>query len=1185
MLPPLTGVAKGLELGLEELPAAIRRAYLLLRDSLVEAKESPHPIVVFLVGEWGDGRSSVYEVLVAPLAESLGARSVYTRPSLTGGVEGLAVFLKDSGADIVFVDEAEDIVYSSEAPLFAKLLLGHIENGRGASVVVALTPAAFSKLAALQPRGVYERLARRARIIVFEEMDWASCLGLAEAIAGKTGAGLDALLEDPRLLLPLAHILGCNAGGVAAALRIIASRSASLASQNCGGRGFYRLSALDVLEIARSLRSGGRLALVFNEECYEELLAKALSVATSKGYRAEAVEELVAAIVAKGFIGLEEAAGILGASLEEARRIAAELVEGLRGSCGVGDALVVGEANALPDEWKSLCKHSSCRGVLLAVSPRLFEKIFMSPRKSLLYFVASSEREALARITPSGDDLANGYSLLLSLYLLTSGARVDRVVQLGDNRSAIEASYGSTRLTILVSVSGARLDASVVISGVKPHIVLVAGSGDCREGYLEDLHALLLCHRLRPEDLHRIGVVGRVAGDAGLVVRGLEGLREALAGRGIVPALLEDYAERVFEWLGGARGLLEKAVTEASPPIVLHRDPAPMLRSLVRSFTLYLGPLDREAMTGYLEVLAALLPPRPKSKSIVPLRPEKALEDVESLEYLVEPTPWERLLLKALEFYGGRARLDDLAYYSGAAPGRVREWLRVLEERGLIELGDGEARLVHEPVPESIERARELVSSLERAVEGLGPEWAEYCVPFNGSVKCSRLEAYLALATAALGEARSTGGGVARRIARGVEVLARQGLGLASCLAKASKAYRAIVEALGKASSLSQGFTVQGLLRVRVEVGAARLAAEALKHSLSTSITPRDLQVSCYSPRLARLAASLRLLGLAEREWRPLDGLPRRLVALLGLREKLERVSEEYEERIGEVLEALKRTAQRYSLRVAIDPVAGGEVVVSVRDPGEAEYAAEKLREEFDRITQGLVELRRELEALVAVMAEAESVAKKGLAEAERARRVSERIKVFDEDISSRLVGLAEDLESAARASLSLLDRLRGSRLEAGVIAKAREELRDTVTIVKDLLDRLRGVEREAARLLAVRVHALEEAVSKLSGQARTPPYRSRMDWYTLDIEAVVEAYEKTASLWREAVRAVAEKGLLGPVEAKAFVALAEAKTRYGELLLSEASRIISERTGLGLGEAKKAILSLIERGLLDPKV
>jgi hypothetical protein len=67
--------------------------------------------------------------------------------------------------------------------------------------------------------------------------------------------------------------------------------------------------------------------------------------------------------------------------------------------------------------------------------------------------------------------------------------------------------------------------------------------------------------------------------------------------------------------------------------------------------------------------------------------------------------------------------------------------------------------------------------------------------------------------------------------------------------------------------------------------------------------------------------------------------------------------------------------------------------------------------------------------------------------------------------------------------------------------------------------------------------------------------------------------------------RMLEEAGLLGGEELAAYRVVAVERRRRGEMLLREAARIVSERLGVGYEEARRLLLRLIEKGVLEPRI
>ncbi len=246
-LPSLTGTdARRLA---ELMPSLESRSPVsrAVRDAVAEMEGSSDPVVVMLIGEWGEGKTSVFTTIVAPEAEARGWLVLETRAStvmeylkamggrfelspshrllaavLAASLEGwgkaprifdyssLRGYIRDvlrmlasvSRRVVVFVDEFEDIVASGDEGLVASIVAGLVGlvNGDVVEVsgkcgngdcwpgllhlVLSITPPAYVKLSSFSDFAtIAARLKRRVRVIRIPPLSRYESIAFLNALA------------------------------------------------------------------------------------------------------------------------------------------------------------------------------------------------------------------------------------------------------------------------------------------------------------------------------------------------------------------------------------------------------------------------------------------------------------------------------------------------------------------------------------------------------------------------------------------------------------------------------------------------------------------------------------------------------------------------------------------------------------------------------------------------------------------------------------------------------------------------------------------------------------------------------------------------------------------------------------------------------------------------------------------
>ncbi|WP_153801429.1 hypothetical protein [Hyperthermus butylicus] len=345
-----------------------------------------------------------------------------------------------------------------------------------------------------------------------------------------------------------------------------------------------------------------------------------------------------------------------------------------------------------------------------------------------------------------------------------------------------------------------------------------------------------------------------------------------------------------------------------------------------------------------------------------------------------------------------------------------------------------------------------------------------------------------------------------------------------------------------------------------------------------------------FNYKLWLLAEKLREIGIAEigDDGVRLGPLPSRVLqSLEALVEEARRITEEMAdvrrraERLAEMLKSLGVEPPRPEAIVLRGLEAPEKLTVD-----DALQLLRAARERVEEARRPIVELEERTRKLLELMEQLDSLTREAGTWLEGLRKASEDAKWAGHGLASRLAETAEDLELA----LGQAESLRAKALEAlsvspsigEAVEAALKLVESAVVMLRDSIDRGRriysDVEREAERIrqaLEAEAEALREALARTGVAVPEKPREAD----TFDAIRRLSAYiEELQSIALNA-------GALTSRELDAYKAIALERRRRGELLLREAVEIVAERLSLPREEAKKIIISLIEREILEPKL
>jgi hypothetical protein len=590
-------------------------------------------------------------------------------------------------------------------------------------------------------------------------------------------------------------------------------------------------------------------------------------------------------------------------------------------------------------------------------------------------------------------------------------------------------------------------------------------------------------------------------------------------------------------------------------------------------------------------------------------------------------SPQEKAVLKALEQLGARsewvpaAQIWNLLVVAAKNPGTRRMLLQTLYYRGLVEvqgkrIDPERSRVRLTDTPEAarrlLERARELVARLREST--VLSEWG-YVVAAKArdyrvgvvSQLASKLQAVLDTAESALKTGNTL---MCLRLARIAADLADYAL--TELASRAEAAYRKAVElkqnlagtleeVRGLRRSLERvlaEYVVEGRVKVKVaeeelledllssldtlinakpgeddvERDVARVWEEALSHSTREPGRYTPFYINGLGPTLEFNYKLWKIYELLSR-YNLVEVREGRLELSSKLKLAAERLASTAR-RVREVVEQVAELARKVS-RMGISLAVG-----RVKPPGELLSIddVEKLIDSWrSMVSEEVAEVAR-LASLLERYTRLRDEGRKLLSEAEDLRKTAYRlvdqlrgspIEQYATKLSQAVRRLKDDLEELA--SISALDSPRDVENQLPVLEDVLDRVRSSLALVKKLISEVYDAVRVEVSKLAYEV----EALARIAGLELKLPR---------DIDDVA-ALNKLQELAEKLSRVVAEKGLLEPSELKAYRVVVRAKRVKGELLFSEAVRLVSRELKVGEDTAKSILLALIAKGVVEPKL
>ncbi len=645
-------------------PPTRRAAIEALLDSVEEAASSDEPVVVFIVGEWGEGKTAAWHAYVKPELERRGFETVEVRAGslddalsraswiaspgwrllaaiyavLEGG--GVPGDYREAAAKLasrklaIFIDEVEDLVYREggvERLLegIHAVLDGEV-RGLRACFYLAVSPTAYARITSWS---AWRRLRRRVRVVELRPLTRSEAIDALLAMLRYACGGCTPV-QDVRLFNAVVAASKGNLGALAAYTRRLLAAWAR--------RGCEPLGARDVARILSEPVPAGLAAGGLDDEMLEKLGVDALLV--------------VAEEPREGFVEAE-ACPADGEAADNVWLLG-DASKAVLGGVWAAEAAELG--------WRV----ARCTGGrrVYALSPRLIARLF-AEAGGLASFIADEQLRLQALRVAYRDSRLAARGLAALLCHVWRCTRC--ICELENGAALLEARLRGYRVRMAVLAPGAGRSAARVLSRWRPHVVISLGEAPV-EGRVVEL-------KLEPLMQLKLGALGYVASDSCRLPSGSVDLEKlgALASR---LELDHGLVERLLEALDGAASLIQ-------PPLRL---PPGAGRRLLECVVRVAGLLV-EADVGEVAERARSLcgvdaPPERIEHLVRMLAAQGAIGYRDGRVYVTLSAP-ERGVLEVLERLGGVARLHELEEMlvpEGVWDQRTRAWIHLLAWKGWV---------------------------------------------------------------------------------------------------------------------------------------------------------------------------------------------------------------------------------------------------------------------------------------------------------------------------------------------------------------------------------------------------------------------------------------------------------------------------------------------------------------------
>ena len=286
---------------------------------------------------------------------------------------------------------------------------------------------------------------------------------------------------------------------------------------------------------------------------------------------------------------------------------------------------------------------------------------------------------------------------------------------------------------------------------------------------------------------------------------------------------------------------------------------------------------------------------------------------------------------------------------------------------------------------------------------------------------------------------------------------------------------------------------------------------------------------------------------------------------------------EDFATSLAKVKKLAKTLAEKYGITIGIADREFVKIKASGKvDLDNAMQLVEKWRNEIEnsermlwRLEDRLSSLLKRLEAKCDVEKEIKELLKRArnlLAEAEMLGLVGE-VKALKAAIDFAVDSLKES-ENLLKSVSRLISSGSYRELEKGL-----DVVESSLVVLRDSKSKLENTIRSCTLSIQREVERL-----RIEYGALARLLEEKVDVTSLSLYELVEGVEKLR-------RRVVEIGVLGETELKIYLTLIELKKMRGEMLLSEAAKNVAVKLGVSVQEAKRYLLRLIEKGIVEPKI
>jgi len=286
---------------------------------------------------------------------------------------------------------------------------------------------------------------------------------------------------------------------------------------------------------------------------------------------------------------------------------------------------------------------------------------------------------------------------------------------------------------------------------------------------------------------------------------------------------------------------------------------------------------------------------------------------------------------------------------------------------------------------------------------------------------------------------------------------------------------------------------------------------------------------------------------------------------------------EEFTTLLAKVERLTKMLAEKYGLTVGVVDRGFARIEASGRvGLDDVVQLVEKWRSEVENSERILWKLEDKLSNLLKRL-EARCIVEEEVKELLRqARDLLDKVEIL---------GLVSEVEALKAAIDFAIDSLRESenllkRVNELINSSGYEGVEKGLDIVESSLIMLRDSKSKLENTVKSCIVAMQREIERLRVEydALASILGEKVDTTPLSLHELVKSVEKLR-------KKVVETGILGEIELKVYLTLIELKRVHGEMLLSEAAKNVAEKLSVDVREAKRCLLKLIEKGIVEPKI